>query len=256
VTEAEWLTCADPHTIWEFLQIPACDRRARLFVCACCRRIWDVFTDNLYRQAVEVVERYVDGLATERELNAAHAAVSTATSDSVALVQESFAPDPSAWERAGLYNESRPANPVRFARDTVMMAASWVDPVSGGSDAAAAEALLRANPLRPGKAKAFRMTFSAARSAQADLARDIYGNPFRPVSLDPTWRTSIVTALATPAYEERHLPAGTLDTQRLAILADALEDAGCTDEQILGHLRGPGPHVRGCWVVDLLLGKE
>jgi hypothetical protein len=65
-----------------------------------------------------------------------------------------------------------------------------------------------------------------------------------------------VTALATAAYEERILPAGTFDPHRLAILADALEDTGCTNEQILGHLRGPGPHVRGCWVIDLILGKE
>jgi hypothetical protein len=93
-------------------------------------------------------------------------------------------------------------------------------------------------------------------AAQATMLRDIIGNPFRPVALDPAWRTPTVTALATAAYEERHLPTGTLDTQRLAILADALEDAGCDNGDILSHLRGPGPHVRGCWAVDLLLGKE
>ena len=64
-----------------------------------------------------------------------------------------------------------------------------------------------------------------------------------------------IGVLATAAYEERILPAGTLDSDRLAVLADALEDAGCDNEDILSHLRGPGPHVRGCWVVDLLLGK-
>ena len=88
------------------------------------------------------------------------------------------------------------------------------------------------------------------------ILHDIFGNPFRPTALDPAWRTPTVTALATAAYEDRHLPAGTLDTQRLAVLADALEDAGCTDEQLLAHLREPSPHVRGCWVIDLLLGKE
>jgi hypothetical protein len=64
-----------------------------------------------------------------------------------------------------------------------------------------------------------------------------------------------VVALAQAAYEQRELPAGTLDIARIAILSDALEDAGCTDAELLGHLRGPGPHVRGCWAVDLLLGK-
>ncbi len=88
------------------------------------------------------------------------------------------------------------------------------------------------------------------------LLRDLFGNPFQPVALNPAWRTPTVTALATAAYEERHLPAGTLDPDRLAILADALEDAGCASADILSHLRGPGPHVRGCWVIDALLGKE
>ena len=62
--------------------------------------------------------------------------------------------------------------------------------------------------------------------------------------------------MATAAYEVRTLPAGTLDPDRLAILADALEDAGCTNADVLDHCRGAGPHVRGCWVVDLLLGKS
>jgi hypothetical protein len=64
-----------------------------------------------------------------------------------------------------------------------------------------------------------------------------------------------VTPLASVAYEDRALPSGELDPARLSVLADALEDAGCTDPDLLGHLRSAGPHVRGCWVVDLILGK-
>jgi hypothetical protein len=82
-----------------------------------------------------------------------------------------------------------------------------------------------------------------------DLFRDTFGNPFRPVSVDRAWRTSNVVALAEAIYKDRAF-------DRLLILADALEDAGCGDAAILEHCRGPGPHVRGCWVVDLLLGKE
>jgi len=96
----------------------------------------------------------------------------------------------------------------------------------------------------------------ADRKAQCNLLRCIIGNPFRPVSLDPAWRTSTVATLAQAAYDERLLPAGTLETDRLAILADALEDAGCDHGELLAHLRGPGPHVRGCWVVDLILRRE
>ena len=98
--------------------------------------------------------------------------------------------------------------------------------------------------------------FSRERGVQCSLLRDIVGNPFQPAILDPAWRTLTVTALATAAYDNRILPAGTLDPDGLSVLADALEDAGCTDEQLLAHLREPSPHVRGCWVIDLLLGKE
>lgn len=79
--------------------------------------------------------------------------------------------------------------------------------------------------------------------------RDIFGNPFRPTTLDQSWLTSTVTALAHAIYQERAF-------DRLPILADALEDAGCTNQEILAHCRGPGPHARGCWAVDLLLKKE
>jgi hypothetical protein len=94
---------------------------------------------------------------------------------------------------------------------------------------------------------------------QTKLLHDIFGNPLRPVTISPAvlaWNDATVVRLAQAAYDERHLPAGTLDNGRLAILADALEEAGCTDTDMLGHLRGPGPHVRGCWPVDLCLGRE
>jgi hypothetical protein len=77
----------------------------------------------------------------------------------------------------------------------------------------------------------------------------IVGNPFRPVTFDPRWQSETVFALAYGIYEERAF-------DRLPILADALEDAGCDHADVLTHCRGDGPHVRGCWVVDLVLGKE
>jgi hypothetical protein len=92
----------------------------------------------------------------------------------------------------------------------------------------------------------------AAEAGQADLLRDLFGNCFRQVTFDPAWlawNDGTVVRLAQAVYGERAF-------DRLPVLADALEDAGCTDADLLGHLRGPGPHVRGCWVVDLLLGKS
>jgi hypothetical protein len=79
--------------------------------------------------------------------------------------------------------------------------------------------------------------------------RDIFGNPFRPVTFDPAWLTSTVVALAEGIYAERAF-------DRMPILADALQDAGCDNADVLHHCRGDGPHCRGCWVVDLVLGKE
>jgi hypothetical protein len=82
--------------------------------------------------------------------------------------------------------------------------------------------------------------------------RCIYGNSFRPVLVDPAWLTPNVAVLAQAAYNQRELPSGQLDLALLAVLADALEEAGCDNTDILTHLRGPGPHVRGCWVLDLV----
>ncbi len=84
---------------------------------------------------------------------------------------------------------------------------------------------------------------------QVLLIRDIFGNPFRPVAFDPVWNTSTVVALAQGMYAER-------DFSAMPILADALQDAGCDNDDVLNHCRGPGPHVRGCWVVDAILSKS
>jgi hypothetical protein len=84
---------------------------------------------------------------------------------------------------------------------------------------------------------------------RCEVLSDIFGNPFRAVTLDSRWRTTNVIDLARTIYEERAF-------DRLPILADALMDAGCANEDILEHCRGPGPHMRGCWVVDLLLEKS
>jgi hypothetical protein len=94
----------------------------------------------------------------------------------------------------------------------------------------------------------------------SNLLRDLFGPLlFRPVTADPawlSWRDGTVPRLAQVAYDQRSLPSGYLNRARLAVLADALEEAGCSVTEILDHLRGLDPHVRGCWVVDLLLGKS
>jgi hypothetical protein len=89
-----------------------------------------------------------------------------------------------------------------------------------------------------------------------DIFGVLFGAARRVDSAWLSWNDGAVRKLAQTAYDDRQLPAGILDPSRLAVLADALEDAGCTDRAILDHLRGPGVHVRGCWCVDLLLGKS
>ena len=180
--------------------------------------------------AIEVAERFADGLVDEEERSA------------VAYLVDKDKDD-------GLDERDSP----RFLAE---VAASWAIQ----SDEAWKDAL---DPDTENFAAiAARCAAQAARScereaaAQCRLLRDIFGNPFRPVALDAALRTPAVLALAQAAYDHRTLPAGTLDPERLAVLADALEEAGCTDAEILAHLRGPGDHVRGCWAVDTLLDKS
>ena len=87
--------------------------------------------------------------------------------------------------------------------------------------------------------------------SQARLVREVFGNPFRAVSVPPVcraWNSGTMVKLAQAIYDDRAF-------DRLPVLADALEESGCTDPVILDHCRSGGEHVRGCWVVDLLLGK-
>lgn len=85
--------------------------------------------------------------------------------------------------------------------------------------------------------------------SESDLLRELLGNPFRPVTLNPNWLTSTVKQLAALIYEERQF-------DKMPLLGDSLEDAGCSNDDVLKHCRGGGEHVRGCWVVDRVLEKE
>ena len=219
MTEVEWLTCTEPTAMLRFLRRGADERKLRLFACACCRRAWPQLTDERCRQAVEVAERYANGLATDRELEAAQ----NLDPD----VDEDFA------YVAGLVADE-----------------SAFDAAFYGSDNAAG--------LVAATAAKFSDAYGAEHRAQSGLLVDVVGNPFRPVTVDRrwlAWNSGAVEKVAQAVYDDRQLPSGHLDAVRLAVLADMLEEAGCADPDILSHLRGPGPHVRGCWVVDALVGK-
>jgi hypothetical protein len=225
MTEAEWLASDDLRPMLRFRGGEAGSRKLRLFACACCRRIWRLMHDRRACRAVELSEAFADGQAKLKEAQAEARNALRDTPDDFLHVGHLTA-------RAAQAVTSHV--PRRTAYDAAYNALSAVLHTPERSN----------------------YSWERERVAQPALLRDILGNPFHPVSFDTTWQSPEVVSLAQAAYDQRTLPSGELDAARLAVIADALEDAGCTDPAILDHLRGPGPHVRGCWPLDLILGKS
>jgi hypothetical protein len=148
------------------------------------------------------------------------------------------------------------------SRNAVVIAEQLADGQATPEDVAAARSSGVMGPARKTLLRSSRMAANdVSRPLGADptlpsLLRCVFGNPFRPVTLDPLMRTATTLNLAQAAYADRILPSGELHKDRMAVLADALEEAGCQDADILEHLRGAGLHFRGCWVVDLIVGNE
>jgi hypothetical protein len=252
MTEVEWLACDDPFAMLMSLVSAdkASERKFRLFGVASCRRVWKLLKDGRRRKAVELAEAYADALPTDGKepvfgANAEHAMVAARPDDEPAAIRhaaeavESLARDP--HPQPGVTAGAAAEAVGEEARET-----AWE------SMGLAAGTGRRTNVAEGGAV--YREAKRGEQAAQAALMRDLF-NPFRPVRVDRAWLRPAVTSLATAAYEERSLPSGELDPVRLAVLADALEDAGCTSADLLGHLRSPGPHVRGCWALDQILGK-
>jgi hypothetical protein len=216
VTEQEWLECTDPKKMLAFLRGKASDRKLRLFGCGCCRLVWDRHSVGS-RRAVEVSERFADGAAGLGELRTAHEAIEYQGKSWYYFHPASVASS-EAPERAWSYGLPHEADPGDGRQ--VMLAP-------------------------PGQRTRYLATHS-------ELLREVFGNPLRPTVVDPSWLSwndSTIPKIAQAIYDERAF-------DRMPILADALEEAGCTNADILNHCRQPGEHVRGCWVVDLLLAKE
>jgi hypothetical protein len=222
MSESEWLGCIDPTPMLEFLRGKASDRKLRLFALGNAQALCGSLTDSRSREACRIMERYVDGEATSEECR-------------IAVRSAHAAKDSAAHEQ--------PGSSAYFAAHTAYYAVGSFDGYAAASNASSDDG--KTAPL-----------LNSQTGRKVHLLRCIFGNPFRPDSLDPAWLTPTVLNLAQSAYDERSLPSGHLDTDRLAILSDALEEAGCDDADILGHLRGAGPHVRGCHVLDLLLSKK
>jgi hypothetical protein len=245
MTEQEWLTCTDSHPMLDYLAGRGRgdwqNRKFCLFNVACCRRVWRWLTEEASRKAVEVAERFADGLATEEERQAAFTAAGYVVGGIDALR--------SAWA-------DRETSPDTWIAVEARAAAHVAAACHRCDDWYYYRGCARITARGLG-ARRDRDAF-VERAAQAGLLRDLFGGLFRPATIDPSWlewNGRAVPQMAEIIYNERSLPEGVLDKARLAVLADALEEAGCTDAAILGHLRGLGDQVRGCHVLDRLLKR-
>jgi hypothetical protein len=244
MTECDWLACSYTHELYQDLLICGLSRRKVLLLAtAFFRRVWRFLDQEATRVAVEVAESYADGLVHPDEVLAVWTNAEYETAERLWLGPIAFdvcdcdycmSRQEALWDQHGGASsavrsavgspEWVAARAAFYARDLAV----WAGPMT--------ERQLRAVEERREQYSLFRDVLSPA----ADEARR---RPILPR------RNDTVRKLAPAIYAERSFTD-------LPILADALEDAGCDDPDMLAHCRGPGAHVRGCWVVDLLLDKE
>lgn len=247
--EQEWLRGSDLEAMLRHLNGMVSERKFRLTECAFMRRFWHLLTDERSRRALEVAERFADGESNRNELREAYALAEAAFDD---LRHAYFPAGPierpfwggavSAAQHVAFSYYDMPEqfagreNPERFRS---MVNLIWIGtaacPIAGNSDEAYAHNAMRAEEAE-----------------QVHLLHDLFGNPFQPLAVERSWslwNNGTIRKLAQAIYDERAF-------DRMPELADAFQQGGCTNEEVLSHCRGPGPHVRGCWVVDLALGKK
>jgi hypothetical protein len=247
VPEQEWLTCRSmagmPHNL------DYCFGRCGvLFAAACCRTVWQMLLDEPGRTAVLVGELYARGDAAREEVEAAeHRAYETGEAMVGSMPDLAWKASPvwhAMWAAASLTGASSGRRPLSGASYHARHAIAW-QTAPAPDRWAEREEMIKAEAVR-----------------QWGFVQDIFGNPHRAVALDAACLTPTVVSLALAAWEHPVAPDPTrpgwlvLDNERLLVLADALADAGCDDAVCLGHLRGPGPHLLGCHVLDSVLGKE
>jgi hypothetical protein len=202
-----------------------------------CRLIWDQYRHNDSRNCIESAERFADKVAGRAELRSSFNKAEKAAEepDKTYLGIQLTA---STTARLSLDCE-HVINLAEYARDDSDEQDYFISFESGLPEVVS----------QPRKAfDELKEPTKVLSKQQADLVRDVFANPFRPVKFDSAWQSSSAVTLAQTMYDARDFAA-------MPILADALEDAGCGYPEVLVHCRGPGPHVRGCWVVDLVLGK-
>jgi hypothetical protein len=239
MTETQWLVCREPKVMLNYLRGTISQRKLRLFVCAECRQVLRLLPDEGCTQTVETAERYADGLASDEELRSAcdKCGIATRRPDDPVSYAPAYAASITTNPRfVATHADLPPGTYEELDRHGVCLAVADSDNLSYWAAVATAPA-------------AFLATQDELRAASAALLRDLVGNPFHQVCPMPCVLAAQVAAIAKAIYDERAF-------NRLPELADALEHADCWDQDILSHCRSEGPHVRGCWVIDLILGKS
>jgi len=194
----------------------ASDRKLRLLGLAFCRNLGDKLSDERMIQAVVVAERLVTGPVDDDEIIASRRILETAIGE----------------DRRGRHTTTD--EQLVYCKQAVY--GLLQEPMSHGIESTL-DAAIRLLPSNNDRCR-----------IHVEVLLDIFGHPHRPVAFSPEWRTSTAFAIAQSMHEAR-------DFAPMPLLADALQDAGCEVPEIIDHCRGPGPHVRGCWVVDGVLGK-
>jgi len=239
----EWLVCNDPKPMLEFLRGKASERKLRLFAVGCCRHIWRLITDKRSRAAVDVAERYADGLATLEELDAAHATAQRVWEETKRVSANGFLD-------VG-YLAAQAARDASYNPLTVIVPKITGRPKKGQSvepipardiypHFAAHNAAAAAGAEGGGHHED---VIRREKATQAALLREIFGNPYQPSAAPARWPANIVK-LATSLYAGQG---------RFSQLQNALAD---DYPEMAEHLAAESTHPKGCWVLDLILGKE
>jgi hypothetical protein len=235
MTEQEWLVCDNPELMLQYLQGRASDRKLRLLAVACCRRAGELLrADKHFPALLSFIECLADG--DGQQVGPLTPAAGDEEDDPVTI---RFSSDAMlALAPSVPYGEP---NPLFTLRGSLLYNNSWVAAWNTISCLVFQATQGRGTEYDPGS-----LPFLT------EEIRDIFGNPFRSIAIASSslrWNDTTIPRIARAIYEKQAFGD-------FPILADALEDAGCNDSVILEHLRGPGPHVRGCWAVDLLLDKK
>jgi hypothetical protein len=248
VDETTWRSCTDPWPALAFLRGKISDRKLRLFACACVRRVWPLLTDERSWKAVEIAEEYWDGRPDRVDAEEVLAEAQSAAGELHQQIAQARTSSERRQRQAAAMVANGAASTLQEIGVWGLATPAWLAAREVSSAAATAIkylALANGAAGRPAAKK--------ERASQCQLLRDLFGPlPFRAVPIDPAWLVwsgRTVEKLTASVYEGRAF-------ERMPILADALEEAGCTNGEILGHCRGPGPHTRGCWVIDSLSGRQ